>query len=130
MSDYTILVEHQAAVFLGGPPLVKLATGEVATSEELGGAAMHTVVSGLGDQLAVDEFDAILKARNWVLTLKNKPRAVATACMPEPPLYDLDDILHLVATDVRQSFDMMEVVSRLVDGSKCQVFKELYGSKF
>jgi acetyl-CoA carboxylase carboxyltransferase component len=76
MSDYTIFVERQAQVFLGGPPLVKMATGEVSTAEELGGAEMHARVSGLADQMARDEFEAIVMARRWVYTIRRAERII------------------------------------------------------
>jgi acetyl-CoA carboxylase carboxyltransferase component len=87
MSDYTIFVERQAQVFLGGPPLVKMATGEVSTAEELGGAEMHSKVSGLADQMARDEFEAIALARRWVCTIRKTERMV-DRCIPSvEPLY-------------------------------------------
>lgn len=88
MSDYTIFVERQAQVFLGGPPLVKMATGEVSTAEELGGAEMHSKISGLADQMARDEFEGIAFARRWVYTIR-RPERVVDRCIPaSQPLYD------------------------------------------
>ena len=127
MSDYTILVQNQAAVFLGGPPLVKMATGEISTSEDLGGANMHTTVSGLGDQLAEDEFDSILKARKWVKTINRSTYKTPTQPV-EPPKYSTEELLDIVSVDIRKPFDMMEVIARLVDGSRIEFFKPLYGT--
>ena len=87
MSDYTIFVERQAQVFLGGPPLVKMATGEVSSAEELGGAEMHSKVSGLADQIARDEFEAIALARRWVCTIRRPERAVDRSIPVMEPLY-------------------------------------------
>jgi acetyl-CoA carboxylase carboxyltransferase component len=86
MSDYTIFVERQAQVFLGGPPLVKMATGEVSTAEELGGAEMHARVSGLADQMARDEFEGIAMARRWVYTIRRAARIIDQIPV-SPPLY-------------------------------------------
>lgn len=87
MSDYTIFVERQAQVFLGGPPLVKMATGEVSTAEELGGAEMHSKVSGLADQMARDEFEAIALARRWVYTIRKAERMIDRCISSVEPLY-------------------------------------------
>jgi acetyl-CoA carboxylase carboxyltransferase component len=88
MSDYTIFVKQQAQVFLGGPPLVKMATGEVSTAEELGGAEMHSTVSGLADQMARDEFEGIAMARRWVYTIRRPERVVDRSISVVGPLYD------------------------------------------
>ncbi|KAF9637473.1 Carboxyl transferase [Lasiodiplodia theobromae] len=126
LSDYTIFVQKQAQVFLGGPPLVKMATGEVIGAEELGGAEIHASVTGLADQMATDEFDAIRKARNWVSSLASPdiPPAIAA---PLPPRYSADDILSLINPDIRKPFDMGEVLLRIVDDSRLSVFKPSYG---
>ncbi|WQF87366.1 Putative acetyl-coenzyme A carboxyltransferase, ClpP/crotonase-like domain superfamily [Colletotrichum destructivum] len=130
LSDYTIFVENQAQVFLGGPPLVKMATSETVSAEELGGAKVHATVTGLADQIALDEFDAIQKAREWVVTLRNPdPSGPLTGgSAPAPPLYPIDDILSLVNTDIRKPFNMREVLLRLVDDSRISIFKPGYGS--
>ncbi|KAJ4223466.1 hypothetical protein NW759_006101 [Fusarium solani] len=130
LSDYSIFVENQAQVFLGGPPLVKMATGEEVEAEELGGANVHGSKTGLADQVATDEFDAIHKARDWVASLKIKQRFLKTngeISNPLPPRYPIDDILSLVNPDIRKAFDMKEVVLRLVDDSRLAVFKPKYG---
>ncbi|GJD02784.1 Acetyl propionyl carboxylase [Colletotrichum higginsianum IMI 349063] len=129
LSDYTIFVENQAQVFLGGPPLVKMATSETVSAEELGGAKVHATVTGLADQIALDEFDAIQKAREWVVTLRNPdPSGPLTGgSAPAPPRYPIDDILSLVNTDIRKPFNMREVLLRLVDDSRISIFKPGYG---
>ncbi|OAL34336.1 hypothetical protein AYO20_06389 [Fonsecaea nubica] len=130
LSDYTIFVKGQANVFLGGPPLVKMATGETVDAEDLGGAEMHATVTGLADQLAVDEFDAIQKAREWVLTT-TAARLVGRYSQPEvpprPPLYDPDELYGIVNPDIRQPLDMMEVLLRIVDDARLESFKPLWG---
>lgn len=127
LSDYTIFVEDQAQVFLGGPPLVKMATGEVIDAEELGGAKVHATVTGLADQIAVDEFAAIRKAREWVEGLNLVQRAVRQPYAPLPPRFPVDDIFALVNPNIRKPFDMQEVVLRIVDDSRLSIFKPAYG---
>ncbi|KAI3548004.1 3-hydroxymethyl-3-methylglutaryl-CoA lyase [Colletotrichum abscissum] len=130
LSDYTIFVENQAQVFLGGPPLVKMATSEVVTAEELGGAKIHASTTGLADQIAMDEFDAIQKAREWVATLRTPEpsRLLPNTSDPVPPRYSIDDLLYLLNTDIRKPFDMREVLLRLVDDSRMAIFKPSYGT--
>lgn len=127
LSDYTIFVENQAQVFLGGPPLVKMATGEDIGAEELGGARVHGTITGLADQVAVDEFDAIRKAREWVSTLSISETPLRSASLSLEPRYPIDDIFALVNTDIRKPFDMKEVVIRIVDDSRLAMFKPLFG---
>lgn len=127
LSDYSIFVENQAQVFLGGPPLVKMATGESIDGEELGGARVHGTVTGLADQIAVDEFDAIQKAREWVSTLNQQSRPARPMRPPMTPRYPIDDIFSLVNPDIRKPFDMKEVVLRLTDDSRLAIFKPEYG---
>ncbi|GME61365.1 Carboxyl transferase [Neofusicoccum parvum] len=126
LSDYSIFVKDQAQVFLGGPPLVKMATGEVIEAEELGGAKIHASVTGLADQIASDEFDAIRKAREWVASLPAQPVAPEIQT-PRPPRYSAEDIMSLVNPDIRKPFDMGEVLLRIVDDSRLSVFKPSYG---
>jgi acetyl-CoA carboxylase carboxyltransferase component len=87
MSDYTVFIEKQAQVFLGGPPLVKMATGEISSAEELGGAKMHSKISGLADQMASNEFEGIALARRWVYTIRRAERAVDRSIPVMEPLY-------------------------------------------
>ncbi|MCT9929329.1 acyl-CoA carboxylase subunit beta [Planotetraspora sp. A-T 1434] len=127
MSDYVVMVKEQAKVFLGGPPLVRMATGEESDDESLGGAEMHARTSGLADYLAADEHDALRMGRQIVRRLGwSKPgRAPLTA---SEPLYDEDDLLGIVPEDLKIPFDPREVIARVVDGSDFDEFKPLYGS--
>jgi acetyl-CoA carboxylase carboxyltransferase component len=127
MSDYNIFIRGQSKVFLGGPPLVKMATGEDANEESLGGAEMHTTISGLGDYLAEDEMDGIRMCREVVAHLNWRKLGPGPTLPADPPLYDPDDLLGIVAKDLRQPFDMREVIARVVDGSRFEEFKPLYG---
>ena len=127
MSDYTIFVKDQAQVFLGGPPLVKMATGEIVESETLGGAAMHSSKSGLSDFLAPDEFSGILAARRWVRSI-NPLRMESPNQKAIAPKYDVEDLLGIVGTDIRKGvMPMGEIVARIVDASRFEIFKPLYG---
>src|SRR3954467_13074639 len=128
MSDYVVMVEGRAKVFLGGPPLVKMATGEVSDDEELGGAEMHARVSGLADYLAVDEYDAIRLGRQIVRRLNRQKLGPAPAASYAEPLYDADDLLGMIPTDLREPFDPRDVLARILDGSEFDEFKPLYGS--
>jgi acyl-CoA carboxylase subunit beta len=127
MCDYAVLVDQQAKVFLGGPPLVKMATGEEADDESLGGADMHSRVSGLSDYFAVDEFDAIRIGRDIMARInwrkQGPPPGPAT-----PPRYDPDEILGVVSADVKVPFDPREILARTVDGSEFDEYKPLYGT--
>jgi len=129
MSDYTIFVEGRARVFLGGPPLVKMAIGEDADEEELGGAAMHARVSGLCDYLASDEHDALRKARAVVAHLHWHRLGPPPALAPEPPVHDVDQLTGVAPADVRVPFDVREVLARTLDGSRFEEFKALYGQQ-
>ncbi len=127
MSDYVVMVKKQAQVYLGGPPLVKMATGEETTHEELGGAEMHSRVSGVSDYLAEDEDDAIRLGREIVAHLRWRKAGPPPAREVEPPRYDAEDLLGIASADVRIPFDAREVIARLVDGSRWSEFKPLYG---
>ncbi len=125
MSDYVVLVKQRAKVFLGGPPLVKMATGEDSDDESLGGAEMHARTSGLADQLAEDEYDAIRLGRDIVKRL-NLPQQVVPASAP--PRYDEQGLLAIASTDLRVPFDPRDVLARVVDDSDIDEFKPLYGT--
>ena len=127
MSDYVVMVKKQAQVYLGGPPLVKMATGEETTHEELGGAEMHSRVSGVSDYLAEDEEDAIRIGREIVAHLNWKKQGPAPSAEIEEPLYSSEDLLGIASADVRIPFDAREVIARIVDGSRFSEFKPLYG---
>ncbi|MFF7636831.1 acyl-CoA carboxylase subunit beta [Kitasatospora sp. NPDC008050] len=128
MSDHTVLVKERAKVFLGGPPLVKMATGEEADDESLGGAEMHARVSGLADQFAVDEPDALRLARRIVHRLHWRKAGPALDPAARPPVYDEEELLGIVPSDLKVPFDPREVIARIVDGSDFDEFKPLYGS--
>jgi acetyl-CoA carboxylase carboxyltransferase component len=128
MSDYVVMVEGRAKVFLGGPPLVKMATGEEADDEELGGAEMHARTSGLADYLAVDELDAIRLGRQIVRRLNRRKHGPAPVASYADPPADIDDLLGIVPTDLREPFDPRDVLSRILDGSEFDEFKPLYGA--
>ncbi|MGE0787458.1 MAG: acyl-CoA carboxylase subunit beta [Sandaracinaceae bacterium] len=127
MSDYVVMVKEQAQVYLGGPPLVKMAIGEETTHEELGGAEMHSVKSGVSDYLAKDERDAIRIGREIVAHLEWRKGAHPIAREVEPPLYDPDELLGIASPDVKVPFEVREVIARIVDGSRFSEFKPLYG---
>jgi acyl-CoA carboxylase subunit beta len=127
MSDYVVMVKEQAQVYLAGPPLVKMATGEDTDHETLGGAEMHSTVSGVSDYLAEDELDAIRLGREIVAHIQRKkhrpvPRPV------EEPIYDPEELLGIASADIRVPFDQREVIARIVDGSRFSEFKPLYGT--
>jgi acyl-CoA carboxylase subunit beta len=126
MSDYVVMVKKQAQVFLGGPPLVKMATGEIVDEESLGGAEMHSKISGLSDYLAENELDALRIAREIVAHLENKPSP--SRITGEEPIYPADELLGIVASDVRIPFEVREVIARIVDGSRFEEFKAKYGT--
>ncbi len=127
MSDYVVMVKRQAQVYLAGPPLVKMATGEDTDHEPLGGAEMHATISGVSDYLAEDELDAIRLGREivahleWRKAARRRPRPI------DEPIHDPDELLGIASADVRVPFDPREVVARIVDGSRFSEFKPLYG---
>jgi 3-methylcrotonyl-CoA carboxylase beta subunit len=128
MSDEAIMVRKQATIFLGGPPLVKAATGEEVTAEELGGADLHTRESGVADHYAVDDTHALTIVRRIVRNL-NRTKTMGLALKkPIPPLYAPDEIHGVVPADLRQPYDVREVIARIVDGSEFDEFKQNYGA--
>jgi 3-methylcrotonyl-CoA carboxylase beta subunit/propionyl-CoA carboxylase len=128
MSDETIIVRGTGTIFLGGPPLVKAATGEEVSAEELGGADVHTRLSGVADYLAEDDEHALHITRTIVSTLNTVKRLPAAVTSPEEPLYDPREIYGIVNADTRKSYEVREIIARLVDGSRFDEFKERYGA--
>lgn len=127
MSDYNIFVKNQAMVALGSPPLVKMATGEDADPERLGGADMHTAISGLGDYIAADEMDGIRLCREVLRHLNWRKQGPGPSMPPDEPVYDKDELLGIVNEDLTIPFDIREVIARVVDGSRFEEFKPRYG---
>jgi len=128
LSDYNILVKDQSKVFLAGPPLVKMATGEESDDETLGGALMHAEVSGLGDYFAEDEMDAIRMCREVVSHLNWRKKGPSPSLESDEPIYDTEELLGIVSRDLRQSVDVRDVIARVVDGSRFEEFKARYGT--
>ena len=128
MSDETIIVRNTGTIFLGGPPLVKAATGEDVTADELGGADVHTRLSGVADYLADDDEHALHQARTIVSTLHSVKQLPADMTTPEEPAYDPAEIYGIVNADVRKPYDVREVIARMVDGSRFEEFKERYAT--
>jgi acetyl-CoA carboxylase carboxyltransferase component len=127
MCDYVVMVKERAKVFLGGPPLVKMATGEEADDEELGGAEMHARTSGLADYMAADEADALRLGRQIVGNLNHRRLGPAPGPVEEP-LYDPEELAGIVPEDLKVPFDPREVIARIADGSRFEEFKPLYGT--
>jgi acetyl-CoA carboxylase carboxyltransferase component len=128
LSDYNIVVKDQSKIFLAGPPLVKMATGEESDDETLGGAALHAEVSGLGDYFAEDEMDAIRLCREVVSHLNWRKAGPEPSFDVSAPLYDNEELLGIVSRDLRQPVDVRDIVARVVDGSRFEEFKARYGS--
>jgi 3-methylcrotonyl-CoA carboxylase beta subunit len=128
MSDETIIVKNQGTVFLGGPPLVRAATGEVVTAEELGGAAVHAKKSGVADYLAENDRHALTLCRRIVANLNGKRTADGPRAKPAEPKYDSSEIDGIVPADLKKQYDVREVIARLVDASEFDEFKALYGT--
>ncbi|MGQ3004067.1 MAG: carboxyl transferase domain-containing protein [Hydrogenophaga sp.] len=128
MSDETIIVKNQGTIFLGGPPLVKAAIGEIVSAEDLGGGDVHTRLSGVADHLAQNDAHALALARQAVATLNR--RKVATQALREPraPLYDPKEIYGVIPVDTRKPYDVREIIARVVDGSEFHEFKARYGA--
>jgi 3-methylcrotonyl-CoA carboxylase beta subunit len=130
MSDETIIVKGNGTIFLGGPPLVKAATGEEVSAEDLGGAFVHTSKSGVADHFAENEEEALAKCRDIVQTLNYRPTHPGKFIKGEvqAPIYPAEEIYGVLSRDTRKPFDVREIIARLVDGSEFQEFKENYGS--
>jgi 3-methylcrotonyl-CoA carboxylase beta subunit/propionyl-CoA carboxylase len=127
MSDETVIVKGTGTIFLGGPPLVKAATGEEVTAEELGGADVHTRLSGVADYFAQDDADALRLCRTIVSTLHTTKRLPADMTAVEEPKYDPAELYGIVNADIRKLYDVREIIARLVDGSRFDEFKARYG---
>src|SRR5581483_8581843 len=128
MSDETVIVKGTGTIFLGGPPLVKAATGEEVSAEELGGADVHTRLSGVADYFAEDVDHAIELLRTIVSTLTSAKTLPPDMTPPEEPRYDAAEIYGIVNADIRKPYDVREILARLVDGSRFDEFKERYGT--
>jgi 3-methylcrotonyl-CoA carboxylase beta subunit len=127
MSDESVIVKDQGTIFLGGPPLVKAATGEDVTAEELGGADVHTRISGVADHFAENDAHALATVRRIVSNL-NRPKTAGPQAAPEEPLFDPEEIYGIVPADTRKPYDVREVIARMVDGSRLDEFKQRYGT--
>src|SRR5579872_1786148 len=128
MSDETIIVRNQGTIFLGGPPLVKAATGEVVSAEDLGGADVHTRISGVADAMARDDAHALALARRAVANLNKRKRHELAMKEPAEPLYSADELAGVTPVDLRKQYDVREIIARLVDGSELDEFKARYGT--
>jgi 3-methylcrotonyl-CoA carboxylase beta subunit len=128
MSDETVIVENQGTIFLAGPPLVKAATGEIVTAEDLGGGDVHTRLSGVADHLARDDRHALEIARRIAANLNTRKPEIALSGAGEAPAYDPQELLGIVPSDTRTPYDVREVIARIVDGSRLDEFKARYGT--
>ncbi len=128
MSDETIIVKNQGTIFLGGPPLVKAAIGEIVSAEDLGGGDVHTRLSGVADHLAQNDAHALALARQAVASLNRSKRVEQTLRAPVPPLYDTAELYGVIPLDTRKPYDVHEVISRIVDGSELHEFKARFGA--
>jgi 3-methylcrotonyl-CoA carboxylase beta subunit len=127
MADECVIVRHEGTIFLGGPPLVKAATGEVVSAEELGGADVHARISGVVDHAALDDAHALGIARQIVSRLNRRKRIALDVVAPIEPRYPAEEVYGIVPADPRQTYDVREVIARIVDGSELDEFKRLYG---
>jgi 3-methylcrotonyl-CoA carboxylase beta subunit len=128
MSDETIIVKNQGTIFLGGPPLVKAAIGEIVSAEELGGGDVHTRLSGVADHLAQNDMHALALARQAVATLNRGKKPDVELREPRPPKFDGKELYGVVPTDVRKPYDVREIIARIVDASEFHEFKQRYGT--
>ena len=127
MSDESVIVENQGTIFLAGPPLVKAATGEVVSAEDLGGGKLHSSISGVTDYLAVDDSHALMLARRSIKNLNYKT-ATTTVKHFNEPVYDAEELAGIVGTNLRKPIAAREIIARVVDGSEFDEFKRDYGS--
>jgi acetyl-CoA carboxylase carboxyltransferase component len=127
MSDESVIVKDEGTIFLGGPPLVKAATGEIVTAEELGGADVHTRISGVADHFAEDDAHALTIVRSIVANLHRELPRQWDAAEPQPPKYDPKELYGVIPSDTRVGYDVREVIARLVDASEFHEFKARYG---
>src|SRR5437773_2016115 len=128
MSDESIIVKEQGTIFLAGPPLVKAATGEIVSAEELGGADVHTRISGVADHFAVNDHHALAIARNVVAHMNRVKSAALDVAAPREPLYATEELYGVINADIRKPYDVHEVIARIVDGSELDEFKARYGT--
>lgn len=128
MADESIIVKQQGTIFLAGPPLVKAATNEVISAEDLGGADVHCKISGVSDHYALDDRHALYLARRCIKHINYKKEPTVTIQQPEEPLYPIEDLYGLVPSSLKRFYDVRQVIARLVDGSQFSEFKELYGA--
>ena len=128
MSDESIIVKGNGTIFLAGPPLVKAATGEEVTAQDLGGAEVHTSESGVADHFAEDEAEALRMVRNIVENLNVAPKHRLDVAQPEQPAHEVEDLMGIVPGDNRKPYDVREIISRIVDGSRFHEFKQRYGT--
>jgi 3-methylcrotonyl-CoA carboxylase beta subunit len=128
MSDESIIVRHQGTIFLAGPPLVKAATGEVVSAEDLGGADVHCRTSGVTDHYAADDSHALAIARRIVGNLNRRKNPTVALKKPVDPVYDPAEMYGIIPTDTKKPYDVREIIARIVDGSEFDEFKQLYGT--
>jgi len=128
MSDETIIVKNQGTIFLGGPPLVKAAIGEIVSAEDLGGGDVHTRLSGVADHLAQNDAHALAQARQAIASLNRSKRVDQTLRPPTPPLYEASELYGVIPADTRKPYDVHEVIARIVDGSEFHEFKARFGA--
>jgi len=128
MSDETIIVKNQGTIFLGGPPLVKAAIGEIVSAEDLGGGDVHTRLSGVADHLADNDAHAIALAREAVARLNHRKQVQLAVQAARPPLYDVQELHGVIPTDTKKPYDVREIIARIVDGSELHEFKPRFGS--
>jgi acetyl-CoA carboxylase carboxyltransferase component len=128
MADETVIVEGNGTIFLAGPPLIKAATGESVTADELGGADVHTRLSGVADHYAKDEHEALDRVRDIVSQLNRRKKLAVALNSPEEPVYESEELYGIVPVDPRLTYDVREIIARLVDGSRLSEFKTRYGS--